>query len=70
MYRMKCYFHNQLSHIELATKERVLANSMQVMVFPMHRQCTIKNIQCLVMFGAMVAYCMKFGAWDTSHLKK
>ena len=25
MYRMTYYFHNQLSHLELATKERVLA---------------------------------------------
>ena len=35
-----------------------------------NRQYTTKNTQCIVMFGAMVVCCMKFGAWDTNHLKK
>ena len=34
-----------------------------------HRLCTIRSIQQLVMCGAMEFSCMRYGVWDTSHLK-
>ena len=34
-----------------------------------NRQCSTENTRCTVMFGAMVVCYMRYGVWDTNHLR-